>query len=380
MRGSKIVACFLLLALLASPVFAGGAKEEQKVESQPAAVEESHDEIVKKAQEEGSLTIYSHSSRTAKTAAKFTELYGIKVEVTQLKDAEMIEKVSKEAQANLDAADLVFCQDGSRIYPELYLTGYVKSYTPASMKDLIIDDQYRDPSVWEIMNKVFIYNNEKGGEQPITNVWQLADPEFSGRLQFKDPFQEGVNMNFFAMVTRDDWAEKLAEAYKEHYGKDIELTTKNAGYEWIKAIYANGAVLGKSDTTIAENVGAKGQDRQLAGLFTLNKLRTAKAKDLALAPCYDVVPFSGFMYPAYVFIPSNAKNVNAAKLYIEYSMTEEGWAPFDTIGDYSPVEPLKNNSEDTLTLEDWARQLVYEDPAWCAESRADVEEFISGIM
>ena len=182
------------------------------------------------------------------------------------------------------------------------------------------------------------------------------------------------------MVTREDWAEKLATAYKNLYGKDIELTTPNAGYEWIKMLYANGAVLGKSDTTIAENVGAKGQARQLAGLFTLNKLRTAEAKNLALAPAYNVEPFSGFMYPAYVFITKNAKSPNAAKLFIEYSMTEEGWVPFNTMGDYSPVSYLQDNSEDPLTLSDWASQLIYEDYQWCAEARADVEEFITSIV
>ena len=30
--------------------------------------------------------------------------------------------------------------------------------------------------------------------------------------------------------------------------------------------------------------------------------------------------------------------------------------------------------------EEWKNQLVWEDPAWCAESRADVEEFISSIV
>lgn len=367
-----------VFAVTASFMFAGGVKEPA---ASGFAIEQpmSQEELVAAAQTEGTLTVYTHSSRTTKIADLFTAKYGIKVDTTQLKDTEMIEKVSKEAIANLDAADVVFCQDGSRVYPELLLTGYVKNYIPESVSDQIINEQYRDPFVWEIMNKVYIYNSENAG-QPISNVWQLTEPEWRGRLQFKDPFSEGVNMNFFAMVTREDWAQKLSDAYTAYYGKKLALTTKNAGYEWIKRLYANGVVLGKSDTTIAENVGAKGQDRQLMGLFTSNKLRTAKAKDLALASCYDVVPFSGFMYPAYVFIPVNAKSTNAAKLFIEFSMTTEGWAPFDTIGDYSPIETLKNNSEDILTLEDWSKQLVYEDPAWCAEARSDVEEFISSIV
>ncbi len=375
---NRFVLLLIVLCISSAMVFAGGASE--KSASIDVETPVSHDDLVAAAKAEGNLTVYTHSSRTTKIADSFTAKYGIKVDVTQLSDSEMIEKVSKEALADLDAADVVFCQDGSRVYPELIMTGYVLGYTPENVQGHIIDAQYEDPLVWEVINKVFIYNDENATEQPITNVWQLTDPEWKGALQFKDPFSEAVNMNFFTMVTREDWAQKLADAYYDYYGKEITLTTPNAGYEWIKMIYANGAVLGKSDTTIAENVGAKGQSRTLAGLFTLNKLRTADAKNLALAPAYNVVPFSGFMYPAYVFITSNAKSPNAAKLFIEYAMTEEGWVPFNTMGDYSPVDYLQDNSEDPLTLADWGTQLIYEDYQWCAEARADVEEFITSIV
>lgn len=374
----KVFLVLFLSCFLLSLAWANGSSEAST--GIDLSTPEDHDELVAAAQAEGTLTVYTHTVRTAVVAEAFTELYGIKVDVTQLSDSEMIEKVSREAMSNLDAADVVFCQDGSRIYPELLMTGYVYSYVPAMVEGNVINPEYEDPLVFEVMNKVFIYNNENSDEQPLTNVWQLTEPEWAGRLQFKDPFSEAVNMNFFAMITREDWAEKLAEAYKNLYGTDLVLTTPNAGYEWIKMIYENGAVLGRSDTTISENVGAKGQSRQLAGLFTLNKVRHAKAKDLALAPAYHMEPFSGFMYPAYVFITSNAKSPNAAKLFIEYSMTQEGWEPFDTMGDYSPLSYLQYNSEDPVPLAEWLDQLVYEDYQWCAQARADVEEFITNIL
>lgn len=378
MKTVKLFTLMMVVLLLAVPVFANGQTEtvDTKVEEKVLT----HDELVEAAKKEGTLTVYTYSSRTTKIGDAFTAKYGIPVEVTQLKDTEMIEKVSKEAVADLDAADVVFCQDGSRVIPELVYTGYVTGYVPETIEGHIVDDEFADPLVFEGMPKVFIYNNEDGGEQKLTNIWQLTEPEWSGALQFKDPFSEAVNMNFFAMITREDWAAKIADAYKNYYGKDIVLTTKNAGYEWIKGIYNNGCVLGKSDTTIGENVGAKGQHKNIVGLFTLNKMRNAKSKDLALAPAYGMEPFSGFMYPAYVFVASNAKAPNAAKLFIEFAFTEEGWEPFNLLGDYSPIDWLSDNKEDTLTIVDWKNQLVWEDPAWCAESRADVEEFISSIV
>ena len=234
----KILSILLMCILSASFVFAGGSSETTSTVDLTTPM--THEELVAAAQAEGTLTIYTHSSRTTTIADSFEELYGINVEVTQLSDSEMIEKVSKEAIADLDAADVIYCQDGSRVYPELLMTGYVVSYTPDNVKGNIIDPQYENPLVWEVVNKVFVYNNENSSEQPLTNVWQLTEPEWAGRLQFKDPFSEAVNMNFFTMVTREDWAEKLAQAYKDLYGKELVLTTPNAGYEWIKMLYANG--------------------------------------------------------------------------------------------------------------------------------------------
>ena len=373
----KKTIALLLVLTLAFAVFAAGANETKT--AAPAAsnktAEELHDDMVAAAKAGGDLSIYTYSSRTAKTAAAFQEAYGIPSASTQLKDSEMVTKVSTEAAANLDGADVILAQDGARLYPELIATGYVTTYIPDSIKD-VINERYTDPLVYEYCTKLFIYNDELG-KSNVSNVWQLTEPEYAGKIQMKDAFQEGVNLNFLTMLTSPEWSQKLADAYKELYGKDIVLTTKNAGYEWIKMFYKN-CVLGKSDTTIAENVGAKGQATQLWGLFTSNKLRDKESKNLALQPQVTMKPFAGFMYPVYAFIPSNSKNTEAAKLFLEFAYSDAGWAPYNNlIGDYSPVHP---NAEDEITLEQYTEILVVEDPVWCAENRADVEEFISTIM
>ena len=42
------------------------------------------------------------------------------------------------------------------------------------------------------------------------------------------------------MLTSEEWAAKLAEAYKEYKGTDIELGDyKNAGYKWVAEFIAN---------------------------------------------------------------------------------------------------------------------------------------------
>lgn len=339
----------------------------------------SHDKLVELAKKEGTLTIYSNSSRHSKAGESFEKKYGIKVSSTQLKDIEIIEKISREAAANLKGADLVFVQDSGRVYGELIKPGYLTNYVPPELKDKLAKED-QNPLVFEFFNKTIIFNSENGEDSPIKNIWELTDPAWKGRFQVKDPFQEGVNINFLTMLTKPEIATKIADAYKEHYGKDIELTTPNAGYEWIKKFFQNGVVLGTSDTKISEAVGAKGQKTQLAGLFTTNKLRMADKKGLALKNAIGTKPFLGFYYPMYGMIPVNSKNTNAAKLFLSYVMTEEGFAPWiNNLGDYSP-NPDIPVTEGDMSIKEWDKLLVREDPEWCFEHRAEVEDFLNSIL
>ena len=337
-------------------------------------------ELIEHAQAEGVVVVYSATSRIAAAAEAFQAKYNIRVEYSQLGDGEMIAKVTRENIADVAGADFVLAQDGGRVFGELIQPGYLENYIPDSLAD-IIPDTYQTPMVFQFCTKLFVYNSENAEESPITNVWALTDPEWQGRLHLKDPFQEGVNANFFTMVTSPSLAAELEKAYKNHYGVEIELTTPNAGYEWIKGIFANGVVLGTSDTRISEAVGAKGQSEQLIGLFTFNKVGPGNQdKNLALAPAMDLEPFSGFYYPMYALINSKAANPNAAKLFIEFLLTDEGFGPWiHTTGDYSP-NPTVPIPDGDYPLSFWDEILVREDPEWTFQNRAEVEDFLNSYM
>ena len=79
--------------------------EESKAEettAEAASVDElSEDELIEQAKAEGKVVVYSATSVMEKVGELFKEKYGIDVEVTQLGDSEMIEKVSSEAQAGV---------------------------------------------------------------------------------------------------------------------------------------------------------------------------------------------------------------------------------------------------------------------------------------
>ncbi len=378
----KLLVLALMCLMVFAPIFANGAKEETK-EAAPAVkveeVEMTHDELVAAAKKEGKVVVYATSSRIAKAAEAFTELYGIECETSNMKDFELIEKVTKEGEAGIVGADFVLAQDAGRLFGELMEPGYLYNYVPPTFKD-IIPESMQNPLQAFIINKVFIYNDENTEESPYYNIWQFADPKYASTLNFKNPFQEGVNSNFLTMVTSPEVSDKIAEAYKNYYGKEIELTTENAGYEWIKAIYENDLIVGTSDTTIAENVGIKGQTKENTpvGLFVFSKARYATTKNLALKPAMNMEPFCGFYYSLYPLMCANAAHPNAAKLFIEFLFTPEGFAPWGKdCGTYSANPAIGIQEDIDYPFNVWEPLLVKEDAEYCFENRAQVEEFLN---
>ena len=237
--------------------------------------------------------------------------------------------------------------------------------------------------MWEVLiNKLFIYNNQGDSVPAIRNVWELTAPEMKGNVIFKNPETEKVNMNFLIMCTEPAWAEKLAEAYRDWKGTDIDLGSfENAGYKWV-AEFLDNVTFGKSDTSIAEELSQKTAAGKI-GLFVLSKLRSSSvltenltvAQYDASANGYAIEPFSGFMYPMYTMVNTKATRPYTAMLFIEYLMSQEGFAPWGkSIGSYSP-NPAFTVNEGDLSIDVWKANLVMEDANYILDS-FEVEDFI----
>lgn len=334
-----------------------------------------NEELVKAAQEEGEVVVYSSTSRIHDAADKFEEKYGIKVEASNLDGTDLITKVSTEAQSDNIKPDFVLAQESGRVQAELIETGFLESKVPESLKD-VIPENAQEPLDMIYVNRVFTYNSETYTFPPVANIWELTEPEWEGEVLMTDPDQDGVNMEFLTMLTNPEWSEKIAEAYKLHYGEEIELTTENAGYEWIKAWLDNGVVRAKGDTVMSENVGAKGHDIKKIGLHTYSKLRDAEEKDLALMPIMSMQPFAGFYYPTMLLTNAEPDHPNAAELFQEFLLTEEGYEPWMTFGNYSPNPNIPTVAGDT-SFEVWERVLVEMDPEYIMNNRGELVKFLN---
>ena len=373
----------LLLCCLLTLSFAG-ALAESVADLCAAAEGLTHEELLEKAlAEEGTFIVYGNTSRIVTAAEAFGALHGITIEGSNLKDSEIYTKLSTEIKGGAKGADMVMIQDGASLQSQALDTGYLVNFVPASVKDAVAEDD-RNPLIQQFINKVFIWNNRGENVPAITNVWQLTEPQFKGNIIFKTPDSEQVNMNFLVMLTNEEWSAKLEEAYKNLYGEEIDLGEyENAGYKWIAEFLGN-CTFGNSDTTIAEEISQETAEGKI-GLFVLSKLRSSSVytenltvgEYVAAETGTPIEPFSGFMYPMYALVSSNASRPYTAMLFIEYLMTQDGFEPWGkSIGAYSTNTQIAPNEGD-LGLDVWKGSLVMEDPEYILENYEDVYSFVT---
>ena len=356
------------------------------------------EELLEAGKENGKkVTVYSTHSVVVSACEAFKNKFDLDVEFecTQIGDTDQITQVATEVSTGAAGADIIFIQDGARVLTDLVDEGYVVNWYNQEIYDAVGEEQSEPLLVWDYCNKVFIYNTDNVAEDEINNIWYVTDEKYAGTVMMKDPFTEGVNMDFLTVVTSDENAALLEEAYKEYYGEDLVLDDDcpNAGYQWIKMLYNNGLVVGTSDGDMAQSIGAEGQTKPWSGLITLNKYVKNLEIGYKLGYTSDVTPFAGFIYPIYGLLTSNADNPEMAKAFLCWLYTEDGWfGDGETTlndgsvyvgmtgrqGDYSANTSLAVADGDQ-ELSVWKDILIVEDPEYAAEHRADVEDFINLI-
>ena len=365
----------LILALTFVLSFAMTASAETVEEALQAASTMTNEELYALAQQEAAagatLNFYSTTSFAEKAAANFMEAYPAlagKVVYAEIDDGETYSKLTNQIGSGVkDSPDMALVQNGPDLKVNLLDEGLSYNYFPAALAD-VVPEAYQNPTVVTFINSLMIYNN-KEGSVGVNNVWQLVEPEWAGKVFFKDPTNETVNLNFLIMLTSPEWTEKMAKAYEAYYGKAWESTEfESASYQWIDGFLKNVNYTFTSASKIATGIasGAAGN----MGIFVFSKLRKVDENDrpnLTILQFENAVEgFSGFMYNVYATVCKDTDCPYACALFINWLLSEEGFAGpkswNSSQGYYSPNTTI-DKPED---LEDepysyWADKLVFED-------------------
>lgn len=393
----KLLSILLVVCLVAGFAFAEGQGEkasdtiESKIEAGQKMTNEELLELAK--QESGSFYVYGNTSRIASAVSDFVKVYGAELGLTsdnavgtKMNDTDIYTTLFQEAAgASSKVASMVMIQDGAQLSIYRQNSSIMLNYVPSTVADKV-DSTDLVPLVHQYINKLFIWNNMGDNAPVITNVWQLTEASLKDKVFFKNPASEQVNMNFLIMCTSDQWAAKLAQAYKDYYGKDIELGSyKNAGYKWVAEFIANVNFSISSDSTICKTM-AKADSEGCLGLFVLSKTRDldASLKDNLTVGAFteqQINPFSGFMYPMYVQMTAKCPRPYTTMLFINYLMSSEGFTPWggagtDILGAYS-TNPEIGAADGDQPINFWKNCLVAEDASYIMVNKSAVTDFVN---
>ncbi|MCX7302380.1 MAG: ABC transporter substrate-binding protein [Rhodobacterales bacterium] len=348
---------FLLTTALASPVSA-----------------ETFDEaaLLAAALTEPPLMVIDSTGKVREQVAGFTAKYGLEANGTKSEAPGTIRMVMSEAQAGNVQADVLVISDTPAAMAQLIQPGIAISYLPSDMVDAI-PEAARDPLVVSYSPIVWSFNTALHESCPVNNIWALTDPEWAGRVALPDPLGKPAYTDWFNQFAAHHDA-AFAEAYEAHYGKPLATDLASAAEAWVTALAANQPLLVESDSDTAEAVGAPDATETFIGI-----LSTAKFRDnddgMKLGICAGMEPFVGLMTPKFALITTGSDSPNAARLFVHYLLTEEGWAPQAIDGKmatnitHAPVEDepsgvaalmdkiwvydTTTSSEDWNTRQDW---------------------------
>lgn len=363
----KLISLVLALALVVSSVLVLVACNTTLPSVSKEVITEGENmtmtELLAKAKEEtGDFIAYGNTSRITTAMTNFIAKYGEQLglnssNATAAKkdDSEIYSLLREEAKAKTASknASMVLIQDSSSL--NLQMTAkdpIITNYVSKEFKDKV-DESNRLPLAHQFINKLFMYNNVGETNAKFDNVWQLTDQSYKGKIFFKNPKDEQVNMNFLIMLTNDEWSGKLEKAYKALNNNTAATdvgegkTYKNYGYKWIAEFIANCNFSVGSDTSIASTLSRESNAGKM-GLFVLSKLRDKSVygdnlqvsawdkKDGSETELVEIDPFAGFMYSIYAQLASKGPRPYTAMAFINYLMTEEGFKPWgDSVGGYS---------------------------------------------
>jgi iron(III) transport system substrate-binding protein len=281
-------------------------------------------DLLKAAKAEPPMTAYAVTGKIVDTAEAFSAKYGLKVTGKKVNEAGQIELLIREAQANNVVGGVSLAADPSTVTAQLIPEGIVESWLPPEVADQL-PASARDPLVVVSDPIVWAYNAEAYDACPISNVWQLTDPEWKARIAMMDPLEKPGYADWFNQLEENHDAE-MAAAYQAHYGKAFDTTQGSATEAWVKAFAGNGVLISDS-SGVADAIGAAGQEKPFFGMTSVAKFRDNADKGSKLAVCKGVAPFSGWLYPGLGVIAKGTASPNTAKLFISYLMTAEGIAP-----------------------------------------------------
>ena len=296
--------------------------------------------------------------------------YNMKFEWQQPKNNKIFDQLTADSLKSTGTFAMTLIQDGNQIESKMVKTGILDTFIPKDWADAngITAESYDGYLPLQTLNKVFMYNN--CGNEVYDNCWDFVAEGKHGL--FMDVDSEIVGKNFLYMLTRDDYAawmkdafNKLPSSEQSYFKPVIEEMKKDAAdlglgpdgaysLAWIK-LWVESYNAQTDDGPICKTLVDKSAKDQF-GLLVYSKLRSVQETDnvsvnninvAAYQPGYEGI--GGYGYCHYLFIPDNTPLPWTACAFIAYmTCTEDGFSAWGKdMGGYSSNPMVAEATENT---------------------------------
>ncbi|UFS67213.1 ABC transporter substrate-binding protein [Paracoccus denitrificans] len=373
MNGSRMWSATLALTLLAAAASAEGLPDRV---IQPDETPDGFDldALIDAARKEPPLVVYNMTGKVKGEAERFAAAYGVKAEGVKI-ELGAVDKVAREAESRNVIGDVLINDDLPVMAMELMARGQLTNWVPGDMADKI-PPEHQYPLQLHYGHFGWIYNTEVHDACPLDNIWQMTEPEQKGLVAIADPLANPKYPYWFdIMAERQD--QELRELYRQRYGEELQTDLPTAAHEWVKRLAQNAPKVTRTDEEVSEAVGASGQTRPAVGFVSMAKFRNVAGKGYKMALCDTLRPYPLQSFPNGIAIASGTKSPNAAKLFVHFMFTEEGFSEERSDGKVSANSnmALPQDPSGVAALLDRASPYLPQDVVSNYETRPEWEDF-----
>jgi len=293
--------------------------------------EEDVDVLRRRAQDEGSVMLYSDSSRGLTSIQAMAETYpGITVEGYTWSAADIALRLAEDAAQDTRAADVFLMADPVRVH-DLASQGRLWPYLPPDLDTSL--ERTADGLPIHHWSALLVISGGATAPASLDTWWDLTRAEWAGRVALSDPLVDDRTLYLLAMMVAR--ADEMAEAYRAEFGQEPPLDAEcgDAGTLWIRSLLANRPALLHGDADVAWWVGEGAGETRL-GLCGYEQYIKVRRGELSFTPLWKLAPTAGLRWPAAVAIVDRAPHPQAAKLAVRWLYGDAGYAPWLEAGYY----------------------------------------------
>jgi iron(III) transport system substrate-binding protein len=318
------------------------------------AFEKVSQELYPKAKQEGNLIVYSVwdvEHLTVITNAFMKRYPGIKATYWQARNPEIVTRALTEFQGGQSSFDVVLSDNAP---PVIRAAGAIQNYETVQKDVLYLHDPTM-PTV-SLQIQALAYNTRKMKPADLPKNWEeVANPKYKGMVALDDPMRAGP-------------LSSMLSGLKTQWNNDTRFNN------FVKGLKALNVPVHKSTSAMFRLVISGEYNICMPALLHDVMEETHKGTPISYVKTVPPVVF-----PRQAGIYAKAPNPNAAKLFAEWLISEEGQKTIDSVGRETSRNDFKSKTSIESAFGKGTKPLPVTDKAFLEDPKKWLDTYVKPI-